>query len=236
MEKFHYNESPAESIDTEGKPTILSLGENDIPEIIGLENKSWIPGLQATEESIRDRIRKNHVILGIRDGERLVAKICFSCSSFRADQPENFPDNFEDFSHQPIVESPNALFVYNLDVNPDYRGKIYAPTLIKAVIREAMKLGLRYIVADGRPSSYNGSGEYEQEKVKQNLDFKQSIDKYLNGGSFPTDAEFMKDPTLALYRRLTGCKFYSVLPNFIPEDEPAGGIRVILVKEVNEMP
>ncbi len=235
MEQFRHNELQNKPDHLERKPLVLSLSEKDIPEIIGLENKSWIPGLQATEESIQDRIRKNHVILGIRDGERLVAKICFSCSSFWIDQPEKFPDNFEDFSHQPIVESPNALFVYNLDVDPDYRGKIYAPTLIKAVVEEAIKLGLKYIVADGRPSSYNGSGEFGQDKVKQSLDFKQSIDRYLNGGSFPTDAEFMKDPTLALYRRLTGCKFYSVLPNFIPGDEPAGGIRVILVKEVNEM-
>ncbi len=236
MEKFSKDESPKqfEIENKEKESKILSLGKNNIQEIIELENRSWIPGLQASEESILQRIENDHKILGIREGEKLVGKICFSYSFFSPDDKKKFPATFHEFSNQPKIKDSNAAFVYNLDVDPQYRSGKYASKLIQAMLKEVQNYGCRYIVADGRPSSYNGSSEFEQEKVKQNLEFKKAIDRYLEGGQFPTDLEFMKDPTLAFYKRLTGCKFLWILPGFIPEDKSAGGIRVILMKEFNE--
>ena len=33
-----------------------------------------------------------------------------------------------------------------------------------------------------------------------------------------------------MYRRLTGCRFYKLLPDFIPEDTASGGWRVLLYR------
>jgi len=68
----------------------------------------------------------------------------------------------------------------------------------------------------------------DQEFVKPKPRLKGAIDRYLSGGSFPTNEEFLEDSTLALYHRLTGCRFLWIIPGFASSDVAAGGIRVIV--------
>lgn len=196
------------------------------------EEQSFIPSMRASEESVRQRLALDHIMLGAEQDGRLVGKICFSYSNFSPNDFEDFPKTFHEFSHQPRPDRYNSVFVYNLDVIPDQRGGKASSLLIRTMFERAKKDGCAYVVIDGRPSSYNGS-DAKEEQVRQNPKLKAALDDYLAGGPFPTDEELMTDPTLAFYmRKTTGGKFLWIIPNFLPEDEPAGGIRVIMYKEI----
>ena len=212
--------------------TIVDLGLKDIKRIMQTERLSFIPAIQASEESVRLRLRLGHIMLGAEMAGRLVGKICFSYANFSPNDFEGFPKTFQEFSHQPRPERHNSVFVYNLDVIPSYRGDKASSLLLRTMFERVKKDGCAYLICDGRPSSYNGS-DAKEEQVRQNPDFKAAIDRFLAGGPFPTDKELMKDPTLALYIRVAGgAKFLWVIPDFLPEDKPAGGIRVIMYKEL----
>lgn len=222
-------QSPEEKV-----PNIRELTLSDTDKILDLERKSWIPELQTDEESVKQRFELGHKMFGIEENGKLLGKICFSYSNFSPDDRNQFPQTFQEFSHQPEVKDPNAAFVYNLDIEPESRNSRYAIDLIKTMENTVRQAGCEYVVIDGRPSSYNGSdSSYEQ--VKQKPKLKEAIDQYLEGGSFPTDKQLMEDSTLALYARLGG-KFLWIMPNFVPEDKPAGGIRVIMSKELEQKP
>lgn len=199
-----------------------------------LERNSWIPFLQADEKTILKRFDLGHIMLGAQEDSDLVGMISFSYSNFSPDDYPSFPKTFREFSSQPILKNYNTAFCYNLAILPDKRGYRYASLLIRAGWDKAKKDGCMYGVADGRCSSYNGSSEFEQEQIKQNTEFKKIIDRYLKEGIFPQQKEFLKDPTLAFYHRVTGCKFLWLIPNFLPEDKPAGGLRVISYKNILE--
>lgn len=203
---------------------IVQLGKEDLEDILGLERKSFSPEMQASKDSVFDRLNKGHVMLGIKSNEKLIGKICFSLSNFSPDNREAFPKAFSDYSHQPRVEKPNAAFVYDLDVNPDYRNTEYARKLIKAAMERALVSGCKFFVADCMTQSYNGN---PKENIKQIPSFKKAIDDYLNGGRFPTDEELMQDSYLAFLKRFTGGRFLWIMPNFIPQDRASGGIRII---------
>ncbi len=212
--------------------TIVTLGLKDIERIMHTERLSFIPAIQASEESVRLRLHLGHIMLGAEMAGKLIGKICFSYANFSPNDFEGFPKTFQEFSHQPRPERYNTVFVYNLDVIPNYRGGKAASLLIRAMFERAKKDGCTYVVVDGRPSSYNGSVAKE-EQIRQNPELKAALDSYLAGGPFPTDEILLTDPTLAFYIRVAGGgKFLWIIPGFLPEDKPAGGIRIIGYKEI----
>lgn len=206
------------------KNKIIQLDRGDLEDILDLERKNFSPEMQASKESIIDRLDKGHIMLGIRDREKLVGKICFSLSKFSPDNKEEFPKTFSEYSHQAPCEKPNAAFVYDLDVNPNYRGNICVRRLIKAAVDKASLSCCRFFVADCMVSSYNGDSK---KHIRQIPSVKDAIDNYLNGGFFPTDEKLTQDPYLAFLKRVTGGKYIWIMPNFMPQDKASGGIRII---------
>lgn len=212
--------------------TLLQAGKSDIDRLVELENDSWVPELQASREKILKRLELRHVMLCVPDsnGDKFIGKICFSYYAFNPEDLSRFPKNFSEFSSLSKPHYFNTAFVYDLDIAHGYRdgGKL-ARFLIQESIRKTKAAGCEYIVADGRIPSYGGS---QEEGIKQNIHFKKLIDKALKKGIFPQQKEFLLDPMLAFYYRVTGIKFLWIIPDFIPEDKASGGIRVILYKEI----
>ncbi len=164
----------------------------------------------------------------VRGADALIGVISFSYARFSPDNRAAFPPTFRQFSTLPVPRDYNAAFLYNLEVDPAARGGRAAATLVRAALDRAQRDGCTWAVADGRPSSYRGSTRCEQERARHDPEFARAIDACLAGGPFPPKEQLLRDPTLALYHRLTGCEFLWIMPDFVPEDSAAGGIRVIL--------
>lgn len=211
---------------------LLQAGTVGLKLLVELENNSWVPELQASRDTILKRLELGHIMLCVPDSERrkIIGKICFLYNNFDPEKSYKFPKKFSEFSSMPKLNFFNAAFVYDLDIEHNYRdgGKL-ARFLVHEAIKRAKKDGCKYIVGDGRCPSYNGS---KIEGLKQNICFKRAIDEYIEKEIFPQQKDFLLDPTLAFYHRVTGCKFLWIIPDFIPEDKASGGIRVILYKEI----
>ncbi len=210
---------------------IVELGLTDIERIVADEKASFPPFLQASRNTIRQRLDFGHIMLGAEIKGGLIGKVCFSYTDFSPTPKEDFPKTFRQFSTQPRLAQYNAAFVYNLNINPVFRGSCAVYALIQTLVKRVCGDGCKYIVFDARPSSYAGNS-CEQERVKFKPGVKALFDNYLLSGDFPTDGEFCQDPTLAFYYRLGG-KFLWIMPNFLPEDRSAGGFRVIMHKEIS---
>lgn len=210
--------------------TLLDRGDAD--QIIAMERRAFVPPMQIGEATLMHRFDLGHTMIGLREQRRLVAMISFSLARFSPDDFEAFPKNFRAFSTQPVPINPNAMFVYNLEVASKSRGRGIVYLLFREAFTLGRKLGCTYAVGDGRISAYQGSGQHQQENVDAKPELKRAIDRYLLGGQFPSQQEFLLDPTLALYHRLTDCKFLWIIPNFASEDVATGGIRVIVYGEL----
>ncbi|MFZ5955676.1 MAG: GNAT family N-acetyltransferase [Nanoarchaeota archaeon] len=211
---------------------IVKLGKGDLEKIFNVERKAFIPLIQASKEKICKRFNCGHVYLGANIDNLIVGTLAFRYGTFSPDDYSNFPNTFDKFANQLNSKNSNSIFVYSLGIIPDYRGGKLTKELINCVENYAKKENLNYIVGDGRCPSYNGSTIFEQENIRQNLEFKRTIDDYMAGGRIPVTKDLLKDSTLAFYHKLIGLDFLWIMQNFIPEDKPAGGYRVILYKQL----
>ena len=206
---------------------LVELGPRDADEIVALEQRSFIPALQAKKETVLKRFGLGHHMLGLRDAEHLIGMISFSYGNFDPRAFAGFPKTLEELCLQVVPEQYNAAYVYNLEVEPSRRGGTHAKALIWAALRRAEQEGCTAAVANCRVPSYRGSTEFNQEHVPPSKELRRVIDAYLNGGRFPAQQEFLLDPLLALYHRITGCTFLRILPYFAPADDGADPLRVI---------
>lgn len=210
----------------QNKIEIKKLSIKDVESIIALENLSWINGLRASPETIIERLGKGHIFLGLFYKNELIGKICFVISDFEPEK-SNFPEKFSDFSDPKNSVLYNSAFVYNLDVHPKYRNAIFAKKLIYSVFVMAYKLGLDYVVADGRMPSYNGSAV---EGIDQDINLHTKINSSIQGLSL---RDLVKDPVVGFYSLvIPGINLWKVIPNFIPEDLSSGGYRAVLYKQI----
>jgi len=213
---------------------IIKLLKEDLELILDLEKNSWLPSAQANEKSILKRLDLGHTMLGLKE-DKLIGMVSFSYAQSSPNDYKNFPKTFNEFSTKKIGENYNSGFFYNLAIHPEKRGGKYASFLIKEAIAYARNEGCIHLFADGRCPSYNGSNNFKQEKVKQSLEFKKVIDRYVETNIFPEQKEFLNDFTLAFYHKLLGCKFLWIMPDFFPEDKPSGGFRVIFHKDIGDL-
>jgi hypothetical protein len=210
---------------------ITDLQIRDVPSIVALEKACWPADLQASSETILQRLQYGHVMMGgLAEGE-LVAMMSWRYANFSPDDFASFPKTFDQFSTKPSVEPHNAAFVYNLCVHPKFRGSSVVKELFVAGLARRHAAKCRYLVADGRCPSYNGI-ECETESIKQSSIFRAAIDRHISGGCIPSLEEFTADPTLRFYRRTLQCEFLWVIPEFMPADTASGGFRVIYYKEL----
>jgi predicted N-acetyltransferase YhbS len=211
---------------------INRAGEDSIENILQIECAAFIPELQATRDKILERIRTGSTyLLAELDGEK-VGTIAFRKAQFS----ENFNEfikkypTFQDYAEKISQNSEsNAFFIYNLGVIPEKRNGIIAKHLITAAINIAKSDGIRYIVGDGRIPSINGSSIHPQEHVKKNMNAQNHVNKEF--------IDYKKhDPVVGFYFKiLPSLKVLGLTDsNFIPEDVPSDGRRLILYSEVNK--
>jgi GNAT superfamily N-acetyltransferase len=208
---------------TSAAPTrLLWLDPSDIDRIMQLEQKAFEPAMRADRETVLERFSLGHRMLGVPDGDRLIGTIGFSAAELGADLI-GLPATFRDYSRQPVPPIPDTLCIYSLGIEPSARGLSPARSLIHAAFDWGRAEGIPRVIADGPLPSLAGN-----EQVAPRPAVRRMIDTYLATGEMPVDEEFLVDPVLSLYRRLTGCRFKALLPRFIPEDAASEGWRVLL--------
>jgi len=210
---------------------VLRLNQNDLDRIVEVEKAAFIPPLQASRETIADRLNLNHVYLGLESNGKLIGTLAFRYARFSPKDLAIFPRTFDEFSNSPNAEQPNAIFGYSLGILPEYRGRSTLE-LMDRTCDFAKLNSMEYVVAEGRCPSYNGSNEFSQETIMQNPEFKRIIDEAIAKGSLPSKKELLKDPNLAFYILFAKGKPLILIPDFNPEDTPSGGHRVILYKQL----
>ena len=209
---------------------IVAAGPADIGPVMDLEVKAFDPELQASRETVLKRFALGHHMLVARlrdpaENGRLVGQIGFSFIRFSPEDPSAYPTTFKAHSSQPVLPDANTVCLYSLGVDPTARQVILFRDLLESALELGREAGMVHAVADGQLPSFNGN-----EQVKARPEIRRMVERFLATGAMPADAEFLHDPALAMYRRLTGCRFYKLLPDFIPEDTASGGWRVLLYR------
>ncbi|MEM7205365.1 MAG: hypothetical protein AAF628_34235 [Planctomycetota bacterium] len=205
----------------------VELGPADAARIARLERRCFIPPLQASEEQIRQRLALGHTMLGIAAGADLVGMLAFRFGTFDPADFASFPKTFDELCLQPSRRG-NTIFLYNLEVEPTRRGTLCAKRLAYFAFKMAFLSRCTFGVANCRVAAYRGADpRFSQERTKPKARLRRAIDEHLAGGPLPAQEVFRDDPTLALYHRLTECRFQWVIPDFAPSDHATRGLRVI---------
>ncbi|MCA1691503.1 MAG: hypothetical protein LC733_04605 [Actinobacteria bacterium] len=206
---------------------LVTLGPEDIDQVMDLEVRAFDPAMQASRAKILHRFSLGHQMLGTTEDGRLMGTIGFSAVRFDPDDMSGFPKNFDSYSTQPVPADADTLCLYSIGIDPAARGMPNSRLLIHSAFDRGREQGLTRAVADGPLPSYNGN-----EQVRARPAVKQMVARYLQTGEFPPPEDFLHDPVLALYTRLTGCRCLRFLPDFMPEDESSGGWRVLLYQDL----
>lgn len=202
------------------------MGPEDLDVIMALERTAFEPSIQADTATILARFALGHRMLGAFDGEDLVGAIGFSSIELGGDF-DRVPGLFKAYSTQPVPPNPDTVCIYSLGIVPSARGLRRARLLIDSAFNFGRSKGLQGVLADGPIPSFAGN-----DQVRVRPEVRRTIERYLATGEFPPDDDLLKDPVLALYRRLTGCRFVRLLAGFLPEDEASGGWRVLLHRDL----
>ena len=212
---------------------IRQLDTEDMPLLMELEAAAWSAPLQASEATIRRRLALGHTMFGAIDGNVLAGTICFTETSQDPLVRADFPENFDAYASLPRSEPVYALYAYNLCVHPSHRGSNTAVRLLKEMERHGRRLGARWLIGDGRCSSYAGSSGDDYDHVKADPRFRATIDLWNETGIRPPLEEIIRDPLLRLHYRAVECEFLYVMPDFFPQDAASGGFRVISAKDLS---
>lgn len=204
-------------------PRIVELGPGDIDRIMAVERWAFDPPIQADPETIRLRFDLGHRMLGAEEGGRLVGTIGFSLVRFDRHDMSAFPPTFKAYSTQAVPPDPDTVCIYSLGVEPAARVIPVARLLVHTVFDEGFHAGLPQAIADGPLPSFTGNSQ-----VRPRPGVRAMVERYAATGKLPSREEFLQDPVLALYHRLTACNFIALLRDFIPEDAASGGWRVLL--------
>ena len=213
---------------------IRQLDMEDMPLLMELEAAAWAAPLQASETTIRHRLALGHTMFGAIDGDVLAGTICFTETSQDPLVRADFPANFDAYASLPRSEPVHALYAYNLCVRPSHRGSNTAIRLLKEMERHGRRLGARWLIGDGRCSSYAGSPADGDDHVKADPRFRATIDLWNETGTRPPLEEIIRDPLLRLHYRALECEFLYVMPDFFPQDPASGGFRIISAKDLRK--
>lgn len=209
---------------------VKTLGVEDIPEILELENVCWLSEIRASEATLQTRFEMGHISMGMLVNGKLVGMTSFSYTHFSPDDSNGMPDTFREFSSHPQYDDYNTAFVYNLNIHPDYRGDKLTRELIWTGIDRLREDNCVYMLGAGRCPSYNGSPDEGTEGIQASAAFRKTIDQSRRTGKLPATRDLIVDPILRFYRRTLGCRFLRVVPEFLPGDTPSGNFGVIFYK------
>ncbi|MCX5832408.1 MAG: GNAT family N-acetyltransferase [Deltaproteobacteria bacterium] len=222
------------SLEFETAEAVL-LDESSLDDICELEQEIWIPPMQASREVIQERLHHGHKLLTIKDEKGLPGMVGWCYSPFsRADGPDGFPKSFRQFSNCKSCCADNArsAFIYNVGVKPNRRRQGTGSLLLQEVFEKIRKAGIFEVFIDSRMASYNGSTQYDQEKVPRNEVFRKAVDQYFSTGRLPETAVLASDPAVSFYMR-NGLTPWIIRPDFIPDD-PSGNMRVICYANLDQ--
>lgn len=206
----------------------------DLGRIVALEEVCFIPPVRASEERIRKRLELGHIMVGVEDQGALVGVVSFSFAPFSPDDYDQFPKTHEQLSTQPMLKQADAVFVYNLALDPAHRSLRLARSLLRVAAEGGDAHGCTFAVGNSRMPSYAGSQDYPQESVPASPVVRIAVDKYLAGGAFPSSEQLCHDPLLRFYHRLTGTSFLWLQTEFCPEDRASGGMGMVLYGRLDE--
>lgn len=214
---------------------LTELTRENIPAICRLEQDCWPPALQAGASTIEHRLASGHTLVGAWSDDRLAGLIAYRHVKFNPLDPNAFPKTFAEFASGNRQPEFNAVYGYNMSVHPALRGSQIIHDLLAGAIARVRADGCRYIVGDGRCPSYNGEGEDGNDKtISQSPVFRAAMDRFMNGGAFPSLQEFLADPALRFFYRKMQCRFLWILPDFFPGDHASGGYRVIYCVDLHD--
>lgn len=209
---------------------VVTLGVEDIPAILELENACWLPEIRASEETLQARFGMGHISLGMFVNAQLVGSFSFSYSRFSLNCPDELPATFKGLSNRPMCNNYNTAFAYNFNIHPGARGGTLTRELLWTGLNRMREDGCQHLLAAVRCPSYNGSLGADVEAIQSSPGFRQTIDTSIQTGKLPATRELIVDPLLRFYRRTLDCEFLKIVPDFLPEDAPSGGYGVIFYK------
>jgi len=214
-------------------PTVRVLRAGEEADLAQLEMEAWPGPLQASIDKIKTRIELGHRIMVAERAGALIASVCYVPTAHDPFEWPAFPKTFEAFSLMPRSQAVRFVYVYNLCVHPAHRDGSVVRALMRAGILDSISLGAESLVADGRCPAYAGSTELP-DRVDADEEFHQAIDDWRMSGIKPSDEKLLRDPVLRFYRRLLGCRFLYLIPDFIPADIASGGHRVMFIADLKK--
>ena len=209
------------------------LGTDDVASIAAMETASWGP-LGAGEGTIRHRLSLGHTMIAAAVEDLVAGAICFVETTEDPHDTANFPKSFAAYSSMPRSAPARSLYVYNLGLRPEFRGSNMARGLLREMIEYGRGVGARWVVGDGRCPSYAGVQDGMPDKVLPDKKFRQTIDDWHRTGKMPPTSAITRDPLLKFYWRLLDCEFLHLAPDFLPEEIPSGGYRIIFAKDISQ--
>jgi len=215
------------------EPRLVALTPADADRIVDLERRSFIPILQVERGTVLRRFALGHRMLGLDTQNELVGMASFSYGRLDRNDIGTLPKSVKELCLQAVPAGYDTVFLYNLELDPRFRGRTWWKTLVTGALVQARSDGCTHGVANVRVVSYaGGDPRYPQDRVVHKPELRAAIDAYLSGGPFPEDRLLEQDPLLALYHRIPGCRFLWIVSNFAPDDRATGGIRVILYFDI----
>lgn len=202
---------------------LVNLGPRDIDRIMELEQAAFDTTIRARPETVLKRMSMGHQLLGAKIDDQLVGAIGFSTTTLGPDDFSGVPTTFKEYSTQTVPAGADTVCIYSLGIVPKARSLSCARLLIDSAFDYGRVHGMARVIADGPLPSFAGN-----EQVRPRPEVRRMIERYLATGEFPSRSDFLKDPVLALYARLTGCDFVRLIEGFLPEDLASGGWRVLL--------
>jgi glyoxylase-like metal-dependent hydrolase (beta-lactamase superfamily II) len=209
------------------------LNSAQIDAICSLEKATWIPELQASRDTILQRLELGHTIFGLKIQGELLGMIGWRYSDYSPqDTLLDFPQKFTQFTKAVSVshEKARSAFIYNVGVKVTRREKGLGSLLLQGAFEKIRSDGIHHVFVDSRIPSYRGSQKGVHEQVNPIPEFASAVNRYFSQGRFPLDSEYILDPTVRFYIN-NGFKPWTILRDFIP-DESSGNMRIICYVEL----
>lgn len=206
----------------------LVLSESDINWICELEKDAWIPELQASRETILERLRSGHKMIALGNDNKLLGMISWRYDGFSIkDDPSKFPQDFDEFSLKKSASKPEArsAFIYNLGVRASARKQGVGSSLLQGAFETIRNDDIEQVFVDSRIPSYRGSNHGEFENVSPANEFAETVNNYFSQSFISEKKKLLVDPILRFYIA-NGFRPWLIKNEFI-RDESSGNIRII---------